>query len=101
MSQISIAQNIELMIGCNCPMVFYYAHSRPELKRIVLPINIVGKNVVCVESDTGKRKLFKLDGIQFPPEDEDEKKLKEMERPEKHEDDDLNELINSFNNLHI
>lgn len=72
MSQISIAENIELMIGCNCPMVFYYTHSRPELKRIVLPINIVGKNVVCVEADTGKRKLFKLDGIQFPPEEEEE-----------------------------
>jgi hypothetical protein len=66
MSQFTVSQTVQSMIDCNCPMVFYYTHSKPELKRIAHPILIVGKHVVCVESDTGKHKRFRLDGIQFP-----------------------------------
>lgn len=67
-TQFTVSQSVQSMIDCNCPMVFYYNHSRPEVKRIVHPILIVGKHVICVESDTGKHKRFKLDGIQFPEE---------------------------------
>ena len=69
MSKFSIAQTIQSMIDSNAGMVFYYTHSRPELKRTVHPIAIVGKIVACVETDTGKHKNFKLDGINFPVEE--------------------------------
>ena len=62
----SIKETVQTMIDCNAGMVFYYTHSKPELKRIVHPILIVNNHVVCVESDTGKHKRFKLDGIRFP-----------------------------------
>jgi hypothetical protein len=69
-AQFTVKDTVQSMIDCNCPMVFYYTHSKPELKRIAHPILIVGKHVVCVESDTGRHKRFRLDGIKFPPVEE-------------------------------
>ena len=62
-----IKQTVQSMIDANAPMVFYYTHSKPELKRIVHPILIIKNHVVCVDSNTGLHKRFKLNGIQFPP----------------------------------
>ena len=45
MSQFTVSQTVQSMIDCNCPMVFYYTHSKPELKRIAHPILIVGKKI--------------------------------------------------------
>jgi hypothetical protein len=67
-----VKDTVQSMIDCNAGMVFYYAHSKPELKRMVHPILIVSNHVVCVEADTGKHKRFKLDGIKFPVDAEDE-----------------------------
>ena len=62
-----VKDTVQSMIDSNAGMVFFYTHSRPELKRMVHPILIVGNHVMCVESDTGLHKRFKLDGIRFPP----------------------------------
>jgi hypothetical protein len=78
-TQFTVKDTVQSMIDCNCPMVFYYTHSKPKLQRIAHPVLIVGKHVVCVESNTGKHKRFKLDGIQFPPENTKENKLNEVE----------------------
>jgi hypothetical protein len=67
-SQLNISETIQSMIDCNAGMVFNYTYSQPELKRIAHPIMIVGKHVLCMESDNGLYKRFKLDGIQFPKE---------------------------------
>jgi hypothetical protein len=62
----SINQSVQYIIDANAPMVFTYAHSRPEFQRIVHPIGIVGDVVHTLDAETGKFKKFKLDGIIFP-----------------------------------
>jgi hypothetical protein len=57
---------VQNMINANAPMVFTYKYSRPQVQRIAHPVNIEGDIVTAVESDTGRWKRFKLDGIHFP-----------------------------------
>ena len=94
-AQFTIKDTVQSMIDCNCPMVFYYTHSKPKLQRIAHPVLIVGKHVVCVESNTGKHKRFKLDGIQFPPEN----KLLDTAEENSKEVKDLFQLQNKLNEL--
>jgi hypothetical protein len=88
----SIKETVQTMIDCNAGMVFYYTHSKPELKRMVHPILIVNNHVVCVESDTGKHKRFKLDGIKFPV-DEVQEIISDFEELST-DDDDIEDIIN-------
>ncbi len=90
-----IKDTVQSMIDCNAGMVFYYVHSKPELKRMVHPILIVGNHVVCVEADTGKHKRFKLDGIRFPPEND----LLDMAEENSKEIKDLFQLQNKLNEV--
>lgn len=62
----SMSQSVQYIIDANAPMVFTYAHSRPEVQRIVYPTGIKGDTVRTIDVETGKYKKFKLDGIIFP-----------------------------------
>jgi len=62
----SMSQSVQYIIDANAPMVFTYAHSRPEVQRIVYPTRINGNTVSTIDAETGKYKNFKLDGIIFP-----------------------------------
>jgi len=62
----NMSQSVQHIIDANAPMVFNYAHSRPEIQRIVYPIGIVGDVVHTLDAETNKFKKFKLDGIIFP-----------------------------------
>lgn len=62
-----MSESIQHLIDANAPMVFTYAHSRPEVQRIVYPVGIVDDVVHTIDTETGKTKKFKLDGIIFPP----------------------------------
>ncbi len=62
----NMSQSVQHIIDANAPMVFTYAHSRPEFQRIVYPIGIVGDVVHTLDAETNKFKKFKLDGIIFP-----------------------------------
>jgi hypothetical protein len=64
-----MSQSVQHIIDANAPMVFTYAHSRPEVRRIVYPTGIKGNTVNTVDAETGKFKKFKLDGIIFPQPD--------------------------------
>jgi hypothetical protein len=61
-----MSQSVQYIIDANAPMVFTYAHSRPEVQRIVYPTRIRGDTVSTIDAETGKYKKFKLDGIVFP-----------------------------------
>ena len=61
-----MSQSVQYIIDANAPMVFNYAHSRPEVQRIVYPTGIKGDTVRTIDVETGKYKKFKLDGIIFP-----------------------------------
>lgn len=61
-----MSQAVQHIIDANAPMLFTYAHSRPEFQRIVYPIGIVGDVVHTIDAETGNFKKFKLDGIVFP-----------------------------------
>jgi len=65
----SMSQAVQHIIDANAPMVFTYAHSRPEVRRIVYPTGINGNTVNTIDAETGKFKKFKLDGIIFPKPD--------------------------------
>ena len=62
----TMSQSVQYIIDANAPMVFNYAHSRPEVRRIVYPTRIRGDTVSTIDAETGKYKKFKLDGIVFP-----------------------------------
>jgi hypothetical protein len=62
----NMSQSVQYIIDANAPMVFTYAHSRPEVQRIVYPTRIRGDTVSTIDAETGKYKKFKLDGIIFP-----------------------------------
>jgi hypothetical protein len=62
----TMSQSVQYIIDANAPMVFTYAHSRPEVQRIVYPTRIRGDTVSTIDAETGKYKKFKLDGIIFP-----------------------------------
>jgi hypothetical protein len=64
-----MSQSVQHIIDANAPMVFTYAHSRPEVRRIVYPTGINGNTVNTIDAETGKFKKFKLDGIIFPQPD--------------------------------
>jgi len=65
----TMSQAVQHIIDANAPMVFTYAHSRPEVRRIVYPTGINGNTVNTIDAETGKFKKFKLDGIIFPKPD--------------------------------
>ena len=65
----SMSQSVQYIIDANAPMVFTYAHSRPEVQRIVYPTGIKGDTVRTIDVETGKFKKFRLDGIIFPQPD--------------------------------
>jgi hypothetical protein len=62
----TMSQSVQYIIDANAPMVFTYAHSRPEVQRIVYPTRIRGDTVSTIDAENGKYKKFKLDGIIFP-----------------------------------
>jgi hypothetical protein len=62
----TMSQNVQCIIDANAPMVFTYAYSRPEIQRIAHPIHIKWDIVSTIDTETGKYKKFKLDGIIFP-----------------------------------
>ena len=64
-----MSQAVQHIINANAPMVFNYAYSRPEIRRIVYPTGIEGNLVHTLDAETGKFKKFKLDGISFPQPD--------------------------------
>ncbi len=74
----TMSQSVQYIIDANAPMVFTYAHSRPEVQRIVYPTRIRGDTVSTIDAETGKYKKFKLDGIIFPqPEPQHEPSMEE------------------------